>query len=585
VDFKLMVGNKAIASVRVGDAVPEEFLASLEESAKCRFELADPDSDDDFEVQIGDHRPQEAVGNHFGHVVSWRGSEYFESARGRVPVVLVSRGRERARLVVNVLPSKLGEARYESMLDGLTSVSMGLAFDLLSKSRMRLAPSGVRSVGARPASVELAVLERLWDSLSFTLQQIAAQPATRPHRVRRQRLVWGSERLPGTGLRDLASRGVDPRRPESPRPFYALREVVEENLDTPEHRAIAAFLWLLVDRALECQRRAGDQQRAIQQERPFRDIDQNDGTNLYKDIDRPKLQRLIDAGTRAGELADRIRSATSLDFLRRQRPAFAYPDGPVFENVVPYRRFRDEMIRYLGTSLAILEEGDDERTKSTSRMYEQWVFIQTLAALRECGLSPMSHEGLLSPAARHRFTIDIEHDTRVSFRCADGRILTARYEPWIHPEPIARQRGDTVYRGRGGEASWCPDILIEVLDTRREAVTVDYALVIDAKYSAHITDIHKDRVRKYNSVRRVGDGTQIVKQVWLAHPRDEGIELWDDAVDWTEHGPNRPLSEVVNGNVGVLPPESVGGGVNETLRELIEGTLSYLGLLGSALPS
>ena len=260
------------------------------------------------------------------------------------------------------------------------------------------------------------------------------------------------------------------------------------------------------------------------------------------------------------------------------------PHGPIFSNVVPYRRFRDELLRYLGASLAILDEGLEERAKSTGRMYEQWIFLQVLAALRECGLSPLSQEGLLTRSRRHRFTIDIERGTRVSFRCPDGRSVNVRYEPWVHPVTLARSLHDTVYRGRSGENSWCPDVLIEVLASSSDrTASLDYAIVIDAKYTSRINPRHQDGVRKYNEIRSTDDDRPVVKQVWLAHPSDEGITPWDEAVEWTSAGPSRPQNEIVNGTLGVMPPATppvgdVGSPVNEILLEFAKGILAYLNI-------
>jgi hypothetical protein len=241
------------------------------------------------------------------------------------------------------------------------------------------------------------------------------------------------------------------------------------------------------------------------------------------------------------------------------------------------------MLNYMGTSLAILDEGVEERTKSTSRMFEQWVFLQTLAAIRACGMAPMDQDGLLTRSRHHRFTIDLERGTRVSFHCPDGRSLSVRYEPWIHPSALAKSLHETVYRGKTGENSWSPDVLIEIFDgsaDRSRPARLEYALIIDAKYTNRITQRHQDGVLKYNEIRSTGDDRPVVKQVWLAYPSDGGITPWDEAVEWTTMGPNRPLAENINGTLGVLPPtlhaERADLSVNETLLEFVKGTLAYL---------
>jgi hypothetical protein len=75
-----------------------------------------------------------------------------------------------------------------------------------------------------------------------------------------------------------------------------------------------------------------------------------------------------------------------------------------------------------------------------------------------------------------------------------------------------------------------------------------------------------------------------VKQVWLAHPSASKITPWDEAVDWTDLGPNRPQTENVNGTLGVMPPTiSVTEGsdsiVNETLLDFVKGNLAYLNII------
>ena len=596
VNFSFNVRRSAILSVVLDEPPLEGALPTVEEHDLCGFSVVSPESDTEYEVRIGDEEPDEAAGQTFEHVVYWKLTSYFESARGRVSVHLLSRKsgssgdwQRRARFAVNVLPAKLGEERYEAMFEDLRAVSVGLVFDLLSKSRLKLGLAGVGALSSRPASAELVVLERLWSSVSFTLQQIAVQPMAGLRLARERRLVWGSERLGGMGLRELAASGVDPRRKDMPRPFYAVADRIRETFDIAEHRTIAGFLRFLRDRVADCDRRAAEHILAIQKERPFRDVNQVDGSNLFRDLDNPKMERLRLASVRAKYLGERIQSALRLGFLRGLNGELRAPYGPVFSNVVSYRRFRDEMLGYLGASLAILDEGVEERTKSTGRMYEQWIFLQTLAAFRACGMSPMSQEGLLTRSRRHRFTIDLERGTRVSFRCPDGRTLSVRYEPWIHPATLAKSLHDTVYRGRSGENSWCPDVLIEVLTEpkeRSQPAHLDYAIVIDAKYTSSITPRHQDGVRKYNEIRSTNDDRPVVKQVWLAHPSDSNIFPWDEAVEWTEMGPNRPQNENINGTLGVLPPsspatEAGNSVVNETLLDFAKGTLAYLGIVGT----
>jgi hypothetical protein len=591
--FSLDVRRRSVLSVALDDPSMSAAVPTVSELDLCGFSVSRPGVGDEYQIRIGDETPDDAAGQDFGQVILWKHTAYFESARGRVLVQLLSRvqgtsteWRRRAQFLVNVLPSKLGEERYDAMFEDLRAVSVGLVFDLLSKSRLKLGLSGIGALSSRPANADLAVLERLWASVSTALQQIALQPMVGLRQVREMRPSWGSERFSEIGLRQLAAAGVDPRKSNMPRPFYAVRDRLRETFDIPEHRTILGFLRFLQDRVVDCSRRAEEHVLAIQRERSFRDIDQADGSNLFRDIDTPRMQRLQVASGRAKELVDRIREAERLDFLQALVGELRVPYSPIFSNVLPYRRFRDEMLRYLGASLAILDEGVEERAKSTGRMYEQWIFLQVLAALRACGLSPLSQQGLLTRSRRHRFTIDIERGTRVSFRCPDGRTVDVRYEPWIHPAALARSAHDTVYRGRSGENSWSPDVLIEVLTDpgdRTKPACAEYAIVIDAKYTSRINQRHQDGVRKNNEIRGTDNDRPVVMQVWLAHPSEDGIAPWDEAVEWTALGPSRPRDEVVNGTLGVMPPAGPPAAegespVNEVVFDFAKGILAYLNI-------
>lgn len=129
-------------------------------------------------------------------------------------------------------------------------------------------------------------------------------------------------------------------------------------------------------------------------------------------------------------------------------------------------------------------------------------------------------------------------------------------------------------------------MLIEVLTKSTDRLTpahVEYAIVIDAKYTSKITGRHQDGVRKYNEIRSTDDNRPVVKQVWLAYPSEGGITPWDEAVEWTDLGPDRPRSEDINGALGVMPPVAPAttgdSPVNETLLEFVKGTLAYLDIV------
>jgi hypothetical protein len=70
----------------------------------------------------------------------------------------------------------------------------------------------------------------------------------------------------------------------------------------------------------------------------------------------------------------------------------------------------------------------------------------------------------------------------------------------------------------------------------------------------------------------------------LAHPSESNIAPWDEAVEWTELGPNRPQNEIINGTLGIMPPtspatEAGDSAVNETMLDFAKGILAYLGIV------
>jgi len=198
-------------------------------------------------------------------------------------------------------------------------------------------------------------------------------------------------------------------------------------------------------------------------------------------------------------------------------------------------------------------------------------------------------QGLLRRATTHRFTLDIDRNTRLLFRAGEGRAISVRYEPWVLPAQLARERGDSVYRGRAGDTAWSPDVLVEVLrdhDAGDRSLDVEYAIVVDAKYSRRIEPRHWAHTDKYLQIRSTNTDRQAVKQVWLAYPSDEvTISCRDSAVKWTDEGPSCSRDETVQGTLGLLPPEAPPKEGAVTVEEssgtagvFVRGLLRYLGL-------
>lgn len=584
----------------------------LSETQQVGFELSHFEADTSYRIRLGNIdevtasdavRPDSVVvvGKRFPNTVTWEFLTYFESARGRTLLFVESRAedqdswRRRATLQFVVLPSKLGELQFQRMLDELTGLAAGLVLDLVGKSRVSLDfVTTPAAIFAGSSQLELRTLESAWRRVSATLEALQREAVTVLGRRQRLRQCWGGERMSHRGIRTLASMGTDIRQRGSPRPFLSMVEVNEESNVTLEHQRIAAFLDLLEERAHQCAIGAEAQSRLIERDRPFRDMSV-DGESLYETVDLPRIRRLQSAAHRAHALRTRMHEARKAAFLR-DVPSIPGPmRSPVFQHVPAYRRFRDAAIHFTRATAVILSEGEEEQLKSTSRMYEQWVLLQILAALRESGLRAEGGARLIRVIGRQRFTLDIERGAHVEFRSRDGRIVAVRYEPWILPRDSARARSDTVYRGREGSVPWSPDILIEVLkDDAAIGVpnTVEYGIVVDAKYSRRLQESQWQSARKYLEIKSTRTDRQVVFQSWLVFPgRGDAISFPDSDVEWTPRGPSLVQGDRALGQVSMIPdasrPLGATGDVQPTdrAREFVAGLLAYLGFPERSLAS
>ena len=601
--FSLTRNGRPLASVSLDAALAAGHASAVSELQYCGAQVSSREADTEYAISIGDVDPDlraasgatgdSAVGRAFGADVLWEDAPYFESSRGIVVVALQSRAlrssdpwRLRARIPVSVVPSKLGEARYLGMFEQIRALAAGLLFDLLSKmSRdVHYVPVAGGRASHRSSQLELRALAQTWRAIARGLYEIEHDPIMRLIRTAQIRPSWGAQTVRPNAIARLAAAGIDVRSPHTPRPVPVLQAILQESADTTEHRIIAGFIVMLARRAIDCGRNAVAQISRLQEQRAYRDVRVEPGPTLYDLYDRPRIEKLREAVTSADDLLRELRHAARLSFLRDVRPGFGPPRTPVFDHVAPYHRVRSAMHDYLRSSVAILDDGESERIKSTSRLYEHWVFFQIVAAFRSTGLVCEDLGGLLQRLGSERFTLDLDERAQVVLESSSGRRVVVRYEPWILPREAARQSQHAVCRGRAGSTAWRPDILIEF---RSASDSIDHAVVVDAKYSREIRDEHWTATTKYSEIRAVDGGQQVVRQVWLAYPAVGGISCRDPAVTWTERGPDRPQQETVLGTIALLPPEfdaDVEAPIDEivpeeTARIFTVGLLRYLGYL------
>lgn len=592
--FALTRNDNEIASATLADegVSPAEQPVTVSELQPVGFSLTSRTQDVEYAVAIGDVLLPS--GRTFGRNTYWEDGHHFESARGRVRVRLRVRTapdagwRVCARLDVNVVPTKLGERRYETLVNDIRVVAAGLIFDIVSKMfrGVRYA-RGMTQVASHTSHLELANLRRQWRGISRELDLITTEPQLRTGRCIELRSYSGAEVLsPNTAAR-LAARGFDPRSPDRGRPVTIPGERLTRTGDIVEHRVILWFLQLLLQRVRECTEAARAEIALIESERELRDVIMGAGPTLYEEVDLPKIERLRESIGQAHELAAQLRRATLSPLFRHLRPQAGPTDTPVFQHVDAYHRFGRRMRHYLTASLVVLEAGERERLKATSRLYEHWVFLRLAEAFRACGLCGDDLEGVVRRRGRHRFVLDLDDDMALLFRVDSDRFVRLRYEPWILPVDAARRRGDTLCRGAGDSApAWRPDVLVEFIDGGEVA----YAVVVDSKYSARIQDHHWLRVEKYTQIRTVVGLRQVVRQVWLAHPGENaGIHCRDTTVTWTAYGPDRPRDEIVLGDLGLRPVFDEAARAeaydedepSTVVREFAAGLLHYVGFLAT----
>lgn len=604
--FSLTRNGVPAATLALGEAeVTGAEPAPVNELQPCAFQVEDRESGTEYRVWIGDRDPEPGegalaprpVGVPRGTAAVWDEAAHFDGARGRVWVRLASRPvgsgqawAPRALLPVYVLATKLSEERYGVMVEQLRALAAGLVFDLYSKMFRSLQfAESAGAVSSRSSQVELRLLERLWASLAPALQEVAADPVTQISVSRGVRPSWGGERLGQRTVARLAAEGLDPRRPGAPRPFPAYGERFTETPQTVEHRIILGLLRFLEQRAADCARGMRGHVEGIEADRALRQRGPAGAKSLYETEDLPRLQRLKASLAQAGRLRQRIRAAQGAGPWRGMQPLFRFPSTPVFEHVRPYRLLRDEVRRYLRSNLLVVDDGLEERVKSTSRLYEQWVFFQLAAAFRRAGLRCLGNEGVLRRSHRFRFTLDMDRGARLLFHAADGRAVGLRFEPWVSPLHAAHERADDYCHGMRGDAAWSPDVLIELLDGPGPAADVQYAVVVDAKYTARIRDYHWADTSKYLHIRATRTRRQVVKQLWLAWPDERaGIAPRDAAVAWTPDGPDCPRDETVQGVLGAVPPPRLPDDTGEeegwistpvpTVTAFVNGLLAYLGV-------
>lgn len=583
--FALTRNGRAVAHVELGDGKSPHTGTpiSVGELEMVGFSVEERKPDVEYGVLVGDI-PLEP-GMTFGSTILWQDGCHLESSRGLVAVHLRARAAERspewttcARLDVNVVPTKLGDQRYSILVEDVRRVAAGLIFDLVSKMLRGVGyAAGIKEISTRASHLELASLREVWRDLSSVLEQINTDPQLRIGRALRPRPYTGAGVVNLTSAARLAFRGIDPRKNETSSSVMIANQVLTRTSDTVEHRVILGFLRFLVGRVAQCMKVANEQMQLIKGDRHLRDVKIGGQATLYEEVDLPKIGRLQEAVTEGRKLRAQIQRATRLPVFRGVAAELREADTPIFRHVESYYRFGKAMRRYLASAFVILEDGASERMKHTSRLYEHWVFLRLAHAFRSGGLRGDEVQGIVRRWSRHRFVLDLDDDVVLTYSAGSEREVRIRYEPWILPVEAARRRGDILCRD-SARLPWRPDVLIEFIERGR----LEYAVVVDSKYTKRIQDRHWSAVEKYMQIRTTDGLRQVVRQVWLAYPGiGTGLRCREASVSWTEAGPDRPRDEFIMGEMELLPGPLATGehGADPTTvaRQFAVGLIRYVG--------
>lgn len=618
--FEIILGHmhspRILARVElVTTALVEEELTeadAVDESCVCQFQVTYPEPDLSYRIFVGD---LELRDEETGQILEpepdfqpgivmfkWRGRHLrpFDGAWGRVWLRLLSRKSEtrekwqlRCLIGVRVVSSKLTGQRYSSMCEEMARLAGGLLHDLISKYAFSAdIDRNWQTVTTRSSQMELKYIGLIWNMMSLHLQEIALQPTAALTRTPQILPTWGCERLGERTLVRLAMTGADPRRSAIAAPFPAYRDRVCETLDTVEHRAIKGFLLFLIESIGDCLANLETEYQAIRDEyRRFRIRHTNQGQpSLYEIEDQPRIEALECDRERGEQLEQSIWHVLNHEPFRDVKSDLDFPfiNTPVFENVASYRKIHEIMHTYFLSSLVSLNRGWEERMKSLDKIYEQWAFVQLASAMKCVGLECFSREGLIQRVRRFRYTLNIDRGAQISFRAADGCVLTLQYENYIQPYREAVQHGEELCRSGDGE-SWCPDILIRLYRPGVAGPELEEVIVIDAKYCRRVTDHHWHDVEKYHRIRTTKHKTQIAKLLWIVYPGTDSpsIEMIDqDLVAWTPSGPDCCRSEVVKGEIRLVPSESAPSETEDgwlatpspTMLEFVTGMLRFYGV-------
>ncbi len=583
-------------------AVQRDGMLVLNEAERVSFLLTSPSEETEHRMFVGDVPlsdltpvPEDAHGIALGAQLHWRELPYFESARGHTRLVLEAQPQDSATdawrmlAVVDlfILPSKLGEGRYQQMAEDLQQVSRSLLVDLYGKSRQtRDLKYSKEGKLYQSREHELAAIDDVVERLSVHLQAIARRPASRVVAAPFVQNYWGGEHLSPTAVNAICRSGFSPR--QSVRPIKLRGQKKVESFDVPEHRVVRAFLEILGRRAQLCAKAAAEHIRAIESDRHLRHIRRGSDPSLYETIDVPRIRRLQEAIAKADRTTNTLRTLAAFPFISGAKAELAAVRGGAFQRSREYQALLAVIRRYLLAN-AVWYEGDDLSavTKLTSRLFEQWCFLRLVDAFRAAGLSLREWDDALRQNLRSRFILDFDRGLKFEGLLTSELRIRVRYEPWVLGVDSATRAQETLCRVSATDVAWSPDIVVECLTRNGEDWMPAYVIVLDCKYTAKIRNQHWNDTAKYLQIRCTRSRRQVVKQLWLVSPiSGDGagrIDSEDPGVQFDAAGPTCAPDEAVNFRLSVIPGVEKAQ-QTDVFLQLAQGTVSFLRRHFGAIP-
>lgn len=430
------------------------------------------------------------------------------------------------------------------MVQDLNQICRSLINDIIGKSTHGFLKRRIQRRSFRSREEEFVAIQQLWMRLLPNLKGILSSPASKT--TRKSILATTDRRISvyPENTKLLLQHGIDPKHNSS------LRKCNLYNLfssyDIPEHRLIKHFLFLIAERNLSCLRGIEKDIDYLLSNAVYRSQSFGNGDTLYDIEDVPRIRALKEIEQHSLLLKAQIKSLQSNPFWSNvsNDSTLFYPSRTTFQFNAYYKETARIINRFFLNDFEWNDPNDDFFTKTTSRIYEQWVLIQIINAFRNCGLNFQSWDEIIADMLLKQFGLDFQRNTCFKAPLYKDYYLSLRYEPWIFPRTeIHKDRSfGTVFQNKNVHAYWSPDILIELQKIANNTIETVYAIVMDSKYSKIIHPDQRSNVLKYHDIRSTRSMRQIVKQIWFVYIGDENdinkIETDDqDFVFDQENGP------------------------------------------------